>query len=254
MGNTRMTLGIMQPYFIPYIGYFQLINAVDKFILYGNLPFQKRTWISRNRIMIKGQSEQFILVPLIGKTNSAWISETEINPSTAWKVKMLRTLWQNYKGSLFFDEVYAMLQPFLLTDCQYLHDYNATIIKGICSALQLKAVIVDENARYLPIESRLREEHTEVPDVSDVQRKTQRIFLVCRHEHAQSYINLPGGANLYSKEIFKKNSISLSFIRRKEFSYGQFSKTFVPDLSIIDVLMHKGLKGTRELLENYELF
>lgn len=252
-----MTLGIMQPYFFPYIGYFQLIHAVDTFILYGNLPFQKRTWMSRNRILIKGQSEQFIFVPLIGKSNSSLISETEINLSRSWRLKMLQTLFHNYTGSDYFEETFSALQPLILSDCQNLHDYNAAIIKGLCKVLRIQTLIRDDNTPYIPLEDSLKAEYganKESTDVDEVQRKTQRIIRLCKQEQAQSYINLSGGVNLYSKDVFEKHAIRLSFIRRKDFSYGQFSKTFVPDLSIIDVLMHNGFLKTRELLDNYELF
>ena len=100
----------MQPYFFPFIGYFQAINAVDKYILYENLDYIKDGWMNRNRVLIKDRNPSYLAVILDGRSSNKKIHEIELNTSFNWRRKLLNKVFLNYKGSLFFDESYHLIE------------------------------------------------------------------------------------------------------------------------------------------------
>lgn len=254
-----MKLAIMQPYFFPYIGYFQCIQAVDKYILYDNVDYIRKGWMHRNRILIKYHLPMYINVPIIEKSSHKKIYEIQIDPSSVWKKKLLKLLVMNYKGSNYFNEVFPVIENLIKTEETTLFKYNSEIIKGISLFLDIQTEIVSENSNYLPLEEALNgiedNNYSEFPEllVTKPLKKTARILKICSAEGAAMYINAIGGEELYSKEEFKAYGVELSFLKTRLFSYTQFSKSFHPHLSVIDVLMHNGKEGTKQLLTQYDL-
>jgi len=243
-----MKIGIMQAYFFPYIGYFQLIDASDEFILYEHVAFRKKTWITKNRILDKGRKLPIeIKIPVINKCSYKTISEIQIN-CTNWKRPLLKSIYFNYKKAAYFNEVYPLIEKCIQTDTNSLHDYNSAIIKEICNYLDLKTKIKSKNEAFLKLEASLLNDKIIKEEV-----KSLRIVEICKQQKAHTYINAAGGIELYDKAYFKKNNLSLFFINTKEYSYNQFNMEFAPHLSIIDVLMHNGKDGTKKLIKNYSL-
>lgn len=234
-----MKLAIMQPYFFPYIGYFQLISAVDKFVIYDDVNFIKGGWINRNNLIINKQISRFT-VPLDQPSSFALINETRLNISLYenWKVKFLRSIEQSYKKAPFYTEVFDLVKTTLEDRDNNLIGYLAVGgIKAICDYLQIQAKIIASSEIY-----------------NNNQLKAQeRVLDICAIEKATQYINVIGGLELYSKEKFVENGMKLNFLKPREVKYTQFSNQFVPWLSIIDVLMFNSVEETNIMLRKFEL-
>jgi hypothetical protein len=249
----------MQPYFFPYLGYFQAIHAVDKYILYENLDYITEGWMHRNRIMVKHQRPIYINANVIGKSSNKKISEMELVPNPIWKKKLIHSIDLNYKGSEFFSDVFPLIEELINDQTSLLFEYNSNIIKGICKFLDIDTIIVTKNDNYLSMESELdsipENNYSSSPELLLTKpiKKVARVLRMCKAENAKTFVNAIGGKNLYSKNEFKAYGIELLFVETKPYLYKQFSQEFVSGLSIIDVLMHNGKNGTRQLLNNYHL-
>ncbi|MDR0795767.1 MAG: WbqC family protein [Tannerella sp.] len=243
-----MNLGVMQPYFFPYLGYFQLIGATDKFILHDHSHFIKRRWIHRNRILIRQTGIIYITVPLKKASSNKRISEIEIEYSVDWQRKILKTFMLNYKHAHYFHEIYPFIETILRTKHQTIAELNFDSIRAVCNLLEIDTAIVYGSEPYFEIEEALKSQPSSPYDL-----KTQRVIAVCKQEGADTYTNAIGGQALYNKQIFADNGIRLQFIQTLPYQYPQLTKTFYPDLSILDVLFHCGVKDTKKLLSYYEL-
>ena len=253
-----MKLGVMQPYFLPYIGYFQLIEAVDKYILYSNLNFSKRGWSNRNRILMKAGTINTITVPLESQSSSLLINQIKVFNKINWKDKLLKTIYLNYKGAPYFDEVYPFLEKLFMYQFEYLYQLNGFIIKNICNFIGITTEIEYENhINYSELEKKLlnieNNDFHQFPYMQEIKpdKRVARIIEICRTENIHIYVNAIGGQNLYYKKIFADLEIDLRFIKMQEFEYPQFFNSFAPNLSIVDVLMHNGSEGTLNLIKKY---
>lgn len=234
-----MKVAIMQPYLFPYIGYFQLIAAVDKFVVYDDVNFIKGGWINRNNILVNKKSTLFT-VPLHNSSSFMLINETRINLKfyTIWKIKFLRTIEQSYKKAPFFNEVYALI-------ANVLDNYEGDLISKL-AVNSIKSV-----CEYLKIQ-------TEIIPTSEIYNNKnfsgqERVLDICSIENATDYINPIGGLQLYSKETFKEKELILNFIKSLPIEYKQFNNEFIPWLSIIDVLMFNSVDEVKIILDKYEL-
>lgn len=249
----------MQPYFFPYIGYFQLIHTVDRFILYENVNYIHKEWMNRNRILIIGKGDNYFNIPISPKSVNKRIYEIEIdNSDKKWRQRILMTLRHNYLKSRYFSEVYDMVEDLICYETCSLHHFNSNSIKGVARFLDIDTEIIDENSRYLPMEVKLAERYPSkdvriIENGNSIDKKTERVIAICEKENSDIYINPIGGLNLYDKKIFKDKGISLFFLKTAEISYHQFSEYFYPNLSIVDVLFCNGKEGTRSLLNKYEM-
>lgn len=249
----------MQPYFFPYIGYYQAVSAVDKYLLYDDLAYIKRGWINRNRYRLVNGVPVYFIVPVKGKSSFTKIKAIEIDDQSPWRKKMLRGIYYNYKRAPFFEDVYPLIERIIDSDVRLLTDLNASSIVEVSRYLGIPTEISTDAGRYADLECRL-----DVPDerlmdnfsefqVTVPERKVLRALAICRAEGAHTFINAIGGQELYRKEEFSRNKIDLQFLKRGDIRYQQFSSKFRQDLSIIDVLMHCGRDGTRALLSEYVL-
>lgn len=253
-----MKLAIMQPYFLPYIGYFQLIDSVDTYILYSNVNFSKRSWMNRNRILMKDGSIKTITIPLINQSSKSLINSIKIVCDREWKSQLLKTIYFNYKGATYFDDVYPYIKNLLNNSFEYLYQLNGFLIENISDYIGIDTKIEYEDLnKYSDLEEQLLEIDTNNYSQFQYMKKTNpekrvaRILEICRYENASTYINAIGGQTLYSKEEFAKYEVDLQFIKMHEFRYPQFSEDFEPNLSIVDVLMHNGSEKTKNLIKKY---
>jgi len=230
-----MKVGIMQPYFFPYIGYFQLINAVDKFILYEDVNYKKNGWINRNNILIDGKSVLFS-VPLKGISQNKKINEVFMLNEISWKKKILTTIYQNYKKAPFCDSVYPLIDQIIHFEANTISEFNYNQIKLICHYLQLSTEI-----------------SSSILCKNQALKGQERILDICKKEKANEYVNPIGGINLYDKNLFLQEGLKLNFLKSEEVKYTQFNNTFVPNLSIIDILMFNSRKDVNVMLDEYEL-
>lgn len=253
-----MKLAIMQPYFMPYIGYFQAIKAVDKYILYSNLNFIKEAWMNRNRVRQRDGRLCYIMVPLQHKSSNTLIFDILIDNSKHWRKDILNTILFSYKKSEYFEEIYPLLEGLLITEVDSLTDLNALTIMGISEFLDIPTVIESDYTRYFELEENLKSvenDYSFYPYMEKTKpiKKVARVLEICRREGADFFVNAIGGQSLYSKTEFAEYGISLNFVHTNSISYPQYGQEFVPNLSIIDVLMHNGKEGTKKLLDEYTL-
>ena len=235
-----MKIGIMQPYFLPYIGYFQLINAVDKFIVYDDVNYIKQGWINKNNFLSNNAASTFI-IPLDSPSSFVKIRDTKINSKQFdfWKVKILKTLKQNYKRAPYFDECFD-----LFSDIINVESFNMSISK-------LNYLSLIKISNYLEINTEIIESSIKYNN-SNLKSK-DRIIDICLKENASVYINPIGGIDLYNKIDFNELGIDLFFIKTDKINYNQFNDNFISSLSIIDVLMFNSADEIKKMLDNYEL-
>ena len=225
----------MQPYLFPYIGYFQLLNAVDKFVVFDDVNFIKKGWINRNNILVNRQKYLFT-VPLKDASQNRLIKEIQIAEGD-WQKKFLKTLSQSYKKAEFFDETFALIEKTVYSDESFIAKLILQNLLIFKDALKINTEIVTSSEIYNNCELRAQ----------------YRILDICKREKATEYVNPAGGMELYDRRFFDESGVKLFFLKTQPFSYRQFSDEFVPHLSIIDVLMFNGAAGTSELLSRYVL-
>jgi len=231
-----MKLAIMQPYFFPYFGYFQLINSVEKFIIYDDVQYIKNGWINRNKIL-SSNKEHIITVPLTDASSNKLIKDIAIVPSQMWRIKLVKTIEHSYRKSPFYEDVFPLLKEILFSEVNHISNLNTNSIIRINEYLGIQTEIIKSSEIY-----------------KNEQLKGQsRIIDICLKEKANHYINPIGGMNLYEKNKFKIENIDLSFIKTNLTEYAQFGNTFMPSLSIIDVMMFNSKESVQKELSNFEL-
>lgn len=226
----------MQPYLFPYIGYFQLMRAVDKFVVLDDVAFIRRGWINRNRVLINRRAHTFT-IPLERVSQNKLIAELDIAQQGNWREKLLKTLTLAYKRAPFFETVYPLIERTILYSGRLLADYIGNSLFELHRYLELETELVRTSRTYN--NRNLKGE--------------DRILDICRRENGNEYINSIGGTALYSGDRFAGAGIALRFLKPGTIRYRQFGAEFVPSLSIIDVLMFNGPRRTAEYLNEYEL-
>jgi hypothetical protein len=227
-----MKLAIMQPYFFPYIGYFQLVAAVDRFVFYDDVNFIKNGWINRNRLYLGG-AVRYITVPLSGASPFLKINQVDIQEGEGWRRKLLESVRHSYSKAPYFAEVNALLSDVLLSQSQKISDMAKQSVIDVSNYLGLQTEFIHSSTGYQ----------------NQSLSGAARVLDICAHEQAREYHNPPGGRELYSEEEFAKQGLKLSFIEPKLPSYKQFSDEFQPGLSILDVLMFNSPETARSMVQ-----
>lgn len=226
----------MQPYFLPYIGYFQLINAVDTFVFFDDVNFINKGWINRNNLLIDGKSKLFT-IPLKDTSQNKKINEIYIADDQKWQIKLIKTIFHNYSKAPFFEDVFPIIERIIKCDSNKISDFNLNAIIGVIDYMEISTNIVTTSSIY-------NNNHLKSQD---------RIIDICKREGADIYINPIGGGDLYNKDDFDLNRIQLRFIKPKNIIYKQFNNEFVPWLSIFDILMFNDKEQTCDYLNQYTL-
>jgi hypothetical protein len=232
-------LAIMQPYLFPYIGYFQLMHAVDRFVVYDDVAFIKQGWINRNRILINGEAAYFS-VPIRHASSFVTIRETLIDddPQNArWVEKLLKTLDNAYRRAPEFARVFPLVESVFQRTTNRIADLAVASLESVADFLEIRIDWVKSSVAY----------------GNDRLKGEDRVIAICGAEQANEYINVAGGRELYSPARFRAHGLALQFIRPKLVEYPQFTNPFVPSLSIIDVLMFNQRERVKELLDSYDL-
>ena len=228
-----MTLAIMQPYLFPYIGYWQLINAVDTFVIYDDVNYINKGYINRNSILVNGKSQQFTL-ELIGASQNKLIKEIEIGNNAN---KILKTIKQSYIKAPLFENVISLLEEILTNK-------EKNLAKYIGYSLEIISNYLNINTKFIYSSDIKKDNNLKAQD---------KILDICKKLEATNYINTIGGQELYNKEIFKENGIELNFLKTELVEYKQFKNDFVPYLSIIDILMFNSKDEIKNMLNRYAL-
>ncbi|KAE8759819.1 hypothetical protein FSO04_11975 [Paraburkholderia madseniana] len=226
-----MKLAIMQPYLFPYIGYFQLVAAVDKFVFYDDVNFIKNGWINRNRILL-GDQIRYLTVPLAGASPMLKINDVLIQPRERWLRKLLESIRHAYAKAPQYPRISELIEQILTAPFDHISLLASHTVTEICRYLEIDTEFVASSTRY-----------------GNAQLKgTHRVIDICAREQALIYVNLPGGRALYDGEAFSARGVELAFIEPNLCPYSQFDDVFHPALSILDVLMFNGKDNVRDML------
>ena len=233
-----MRLAVMQPYVFPYLGYFQLMRAVDRFIFFDDVHFIRRGWIHRNTLLVNGQPLRFS-IPLAGASQHKLINETELHTVEydAWQGKFLKTLRQSYGAAPQFASVFSLVEEVLSGPSTTIAALAIASLRAVARYLQLSTSLVVSSSLAYP----------------RTEKGQGKILAIGEQQGASAYINLPGGAALYEPKAFAERNIRLQFIQPQPITYNQFNPPFVPNLSIIDVMMFNDLPRINHLLQQYAL-
>lgn len=224
----------MQPYLFPYIGYFQLINAVDKFVFYDDVDFIKNGWINRNRILLNEKSH-YITVQLKNASSFKLINCIEFTDN---RNKLKKTIEQAYKNAPYFHSVWPIIE-----ECFSLQT-------NLIGSIAIYSVL--QTAKYLQIKTSFEISSENYGNTKTLGR-SERLVEICKNNNAAHYINPVGGMELYNKQEFEQYGINLNFLRQKNIEYRQFNNVFIPWLSIIDVMMFNSKEEISKMLNEYEL-
>lgn len=230
-----MKIGIMQPYFWPYLGYFQLLHAVDQYVIYDNIEYTKRGWINRNRYLCSGQGRYFT-IPVAKAADNLDVCERKVALNFDRR-RLKRQIQAAYAKAPYYENIYP-----LFCECV---DYGEENLFGFIF------YSVKKIAEYLDI-------HTKIMISSDLQidhtlRGKDKVLAICQELHADMYVNPAGGKALYPEQEFQDKGIRLRFLEMEEITYQQFDRPFVANLSILDVLMFQSKAEVWQLLNRYRL-
>jgi hypothetical protein len=230
-----MKIGIMQPYFLPYIGYFQLIKSVDVFVIYDKIKYTKKGWINRNRMLQNAKDVMFSL-PLKNDSDSLDVCDRELSADFN-RDKLLNQFKGAYRRAPFFEQTFPLIESIIRYENNNLFRFLHNSIVGTC--------------KHLNIDTEIRESSQIAIDHS--LKNQDKVIALCEALGASVYINAIGGMELYEKESFLDKGIDLKFIKSKPFEYSQFGNEFVPWLSIIDVMMFNSAAMIQEQLNQFDL-
>lgn len=234
-----MNVSIMQPYLFPYIGYFQMINCADCFVIADDVQYIKKGWVNRNRILLNG-NPSMITLPVKRGQSFAKIYEQDFveRDHPRGRTAFLNKIYSAYHKASEFEYSYSLIEKIINYDNDNVGEYLQNSIQEICAYLSIStAILIESTFDLLP-----------AIDYQDP------VIDVCKRLKATRYINAIGGRTLYSAEKFKEYGIELKFIKTREsINYKQFGHQFVPNLSIIDVMMFNSVAQIKELLMEYDL-
>lgn len=229
-------VGIMQPYFMPYIGYWQLLQAVDKFVILDDVNYIKKGWINRNQIIVNN-SASFFTIPLVKASQNKLIKDIDIfEPNTA-KEKLWRQLELAYANAQEYKSWSVFLKDLVFFEEKNLSGYIENSIRRIEKEFGMNTEIL--------LSSELNK--------NEALRGEERILNICKILGAELYINPIGGKMLYHAEAFMEYGMELKFIRTENLEYKQRQEAFIPNLSMFDVLFCNEKSKIQEFLRMYEL-
>lgn len=234
-----MKAAIMQPYFYPYIGYFQLIHATDRFILFDDVQYIRHGWINRNRILKPGEGFQYIVMPLAAHTRNTLIKDIQLADAAKNKEKILRQIEHYKKTAPHYKTVRALLGDCFATHQESIAALNGFYLKTVCDYIGLPFKI--------ELSSQMSFDYTRVQDAGEWALR------MCEQLQVTEYINPPGGVALFDNNKFEKSNIRLRFLQPALKEYSQRRPQFEPGLSIIDVMMFNEPAAINHLLNDYQL-
>lgn len=224
-------IAVMQPYIFPYLGYYQLVNISDTFILYDDVNFIKGGYINRNNILVDRAAQRFTL-PVPGASSNKKICELSFSPDTK---KILKTISQAYSKAPFYSDVYPLIETVLQKEERRISSVCQEGIKSVFDYLGIdKKIIKSTDLTY---------DRGASP--------ADRLIEMTKSFDDSVYVNSIGGQALYDKGYFDTRGVELKFMKMKSVQYSQAECEFIPNLSMIDVLMWCEPKFVKKLLSEY---
>jgi hypothetical protein len=232
-------VAVMPPYFFPYIGYFQLLNAVDTYVIYDDIEFTKGKYFNRNTLLFNGNREIFT-VNLDKASDFALIGERHISEEYRKKTcaKILAKIQLNYRKAPYFNEVYPMIEVAFKFPGNRLFDFGVNSMRTMMDYLDISTKLIVSST--LPIASELKNK--------------DKLFAILKQQACTDYWNPEGGVSLYNQKEFSERGMTLNFLMAHQTPYSQIhSAQFQPYLSVIDVMMHCKRDEIKQMLLNYSI-
>ena len=223
----------MQPYFFPYLGYFQLINSVEKFVILDNVNYIKRGFVNRNYILLNNQPH-LITLPIDNASQNRPINQHQHLRKVD---KIFKTISNSYRKAPYFKPVIELIEACLYEPEVKLEKYLSHQLKSISEYLEIPTSFA----------------YASDFNVAEQSKGQSRIIDICHATQATDYINAAGGIEIYDRALFAEHDLNIHFINTKAYQYQQFNGEFVNNLSIIDVLMFNSKSQVQTLLTKYNL-
>lgn len=229
--NKIKKVAIVQSSYIPWIGFFDLINYVDEFILFDEVQYTKRDW--RNRNSIKGPNGKLLLtIPVSVKGNfNQKISETLI-ADDSWKRKHLKSIELNYSKAAYFEENIGWIRKLYLGKYTTISEVNGSFIRMICDYLGINTTITDSS------------------DYSCVSGKNERLIELVRQSKGTHYISGPAAKSYLDEALFRENGLKVAWFEYNKYNTRQLWGENIEKLSIIDGLLNIGRQLNLQFTEN----
>ncbi len=232
-----MKLAIMQPYFLPYIGYYQLIHAADVFVVYDNIEYTKKGWYNKNRFLLNGTDHLFT-IPLKKDSDFLHVSQRRLADDAVKDCKKILAQISNvYRKAPFYKQTFSLLESLFLYGDLNLFNFIFHSISQTCKHL-------DINTKFV-VSSTININHG--------LKGKDKVLAICKAMGATEYINPSGGVELYDKSEFSDHNIQLQFLKPKFTYYEQLGNEFIPGLSLLDVLMFNSVESVKGMLNNYDI-
>ena len=233
-------IAIMQPYFLPYVGYWNLLAAADEFVFFDIVQYNKKSWMNRNRILDYNQHEhfQYLSVPVKKHKKGTQIQHVLINQQNHWQASLLGklTIYKSHRAR-YYSETLDFISDLLNTPCQCLNELCVLITTKICELLEI------------PLQAQLASELN--MDTSDIQSPGDWALTICSTLRKTQYINPHGGAAIFDEQKYHQKGVSIGFVKPRLSPYEQSAnRDFVPGLSIVDLLMFNDLQTVKDLVHS----
>ena len=228
MNNIMKRVVILQPSYIPWIGYFDQINKADIFVFYDDVQYTRRDWRNRNRIKLSSGNSSFLTVPVSAKGNyDQPINKIKIDFTQKWQKKHINSLFHNYKNTPFFNDVFPILEESILTNYTLLSDFTIALTKKISRYLEIK------NTQFI----KSYDTHVSYND------STNHLVKLCKKLEATHYLSGTSAQDYLDESQFQNSSIVLEYHNYVHPQYPQLWGEFISHLSIVDILFNCGKKS-----------
>jgi hypothetical protein len=236
-----MKLGIMQPYFLPYLGYISLIKHTDEFILFDTVQFIRHGWIERNRILKQDEGWQYINIPLQKHSHGTKIQNIKVNNLVNWQDRIIAQLGHYKKKSPFYNQTLEVINKGFAEKTESIVKLNYNTLNAVCEYLNISFNCSIFSERNIAIET--------------VNSPDEWALNICKALGYNEYWNPPGGQEFFDKLKYEKAGIKLIFHKIISSVYSQYKDTqnFEPNLSIIDVMMFNSVEKINQMLDDFEL-
>jgi hypothetical protein len=221
----------MQPTFIPWLGYFNMISKSEIFVFLDDVQVSKRSWQTRNRIK-NCNGEVFLNVPIRKGNSRNNINECEIAVDTKWVEEKIKIIDFSYKKAKHYKQNIGKIRNYLETDADNLSDFNSKVIEKICHDLQIKTLFVKSS------------------ELNSTGKKDEYLSSICKELGYNKYLSAQGSREYIETGVnyFKKNKISVEYNTYEHPKYAQGSKPFLSHMSVIDAVLNIGFEKTKELI------
>ena len=228
----------MQPYFFPYLGYFAIMHYVDKWIVFDEAQYIYHGWINRNRILNYNKDWQYVTAPIQKHSRDIKIKDVVLANHIQWRDKLLAQLQQYRKRAPYFSSVIEVVREAVNVQEESLSALNTHVLRAICGYLGISVTIEVFSKRNW--------------DIGEVQEADEWALRISESLGAKQYVNPPNGKMFFDEAKWSKSEIELRFLKIRELEYSQKNAAFIPNLSVIDVMMFLEPAHIREAMERYD--